>query len=820
MAGQKYNKAYEAYQQAVYRDGRNPTFWCSIGVLYFQINQFRDALDAYSRAIRINPYISEVWFDLGSLYESCNNQITDAIDAYARAAELDPNNPAITQRLQLLRNVQANGGQLPAAPGPQDVHPTAYATSIMPPPPLSGPPPMLQSSSQRPVFNTDSRGPNEISLPPPSQVGSGRATPPNGPFRGGPPPPVVLDETRHPQSQNPLAPMDVDRPPNPRDYPHPREANRVPSGSQALLLQHPPPPQGPPVEEVRGAQPQDPYFNRSQRPASRSTSPAHPARRSPLPNFQSYSSRPPVGPAQPSTGPPPHRSPRTYPPPHDTNRSGDSEMWDRRVPDHREWEQERPSERRGRHPEAQQPGPFYPPRSPVTSTARPHSPPEPSPRSQPHRYWDPKNPGPVSHPRPSSPPISHHEPSSNRRYDPRFDARDYEPDQRNDRPYGGSPEGSRIQARNPLPHVPSSSRGSESPHMPAIDAKGRRRPRDKEMEPLAAQSLPPQPPTPLLQDQSGKGNRDRDKRRHRSSMPRKKEEAGMETPKMYPSDRYKGMPYPSKGPNSPEPVSSNGSSRSVQPSPTSATPRPPSRVVDEDYDEGVADALMDLAGGYRGGAPEPSQNTEGPSHSPTVSVGSRHSDPSPRPPASHRNSVSSTRSHASPPSQTAPLKRALSPGPEESESKRSRMEVLKRRASSPNGRRTPVPSSRPSPIPFRTQPTTSHSPESRQAHDTYPPSPPLPAVLPPHPRPIGAGHGTSSSALPLPPIATLTPPSTVPSPGASGEREDRMQVDEARSVSPPSRSGKLADVVHSSASNPRSPPVKQSPSPSSDKKEP
>ena len=57
MAGQKYNKAYEAYQQAVYRDGRNPTFWCSIGVLYFQINQYRDALDAYSRAIRINPYI-------------------------------------------------------------------------------------------------------------------------------------------------------------------------------------------------------------------------------------------------------------------------------------------------------------------------------------------------------------------------------------------------------------------------------------------------------------------------------------------------------------------------------------------------------------------------------------------------------------------------------------------------------------------------------------------------------------------------------------------------------------------------------------------
>ena len=103
MAGQKYNKAYEAYQQAVYRDGRNPTFWCSIGVLYFQINQYRDALDAYSRAIRINPYISEVWFDLGSLYENCSCQVSDAIHTYARAAERDPTNTAIAQHLSLLK---------------------------------------------------------------------------------------------------------------------------------------------------------------------------------------------------------------------------------------------------------------------------------------------------------------------------------------------------------------------------------------------------------------------------------------------------------------------------------------------------------------------------------------------------------------------------------------------------------------------------------------------------------------------------------------------------------------------------------------------
>lgn len=120
MAQAKYNRAYDAYQQAVYLDGKNPNFWCSIGVLYYQINQFRDALDAYSRAIRLNPHISEVWYDLGTLYESCNNQINDARDAYTRAAELDPTNQTIRARLAYLNGAQTGG----AAPVPQDISTT------------------------------------------------------------------------------------------------------------------------------------------------------------------------------------------------------------------------------------------------------------------------------------------------------------------------------------------------------------------------------------------------------------------------------------------------------------------------------------------------------------------------------------------------------------------------------------------------------------------------------------------------------------------------------------------------------------------------
>ncbi|KAJ7771950.1 TPR-like protein [Mycena maculata] len=867
MAGQKYNKAYEAYQQAVYRDGRNPTFWCSIGVLYFQINQYRDALDAYSRAIRINPYISEVWFDLGSLYESCNNQISDAIDAYARASELDPSNPVISQRLALLKNAQATGGQVPAAPGPQDVHPTAYASAVVPPPGLTGPPLLLQSTSQRPVFRTDSRGPpSEISLPPPSQVGTGRSSP--GPFRGGPPPPVILDESRHPPSHTPLAPMEVDRPPpiHGRDFPPSSSRDppsRGPIGHQSLLLHHPVPQQQIPAEEIRNGHlhHHESYFTR--RPPSASMSPpSHNSRiRSPPPPFPSYPSSSrgqPSGPGQ------PQRSPRTFPA-HEQIRAGEPpEMgWERRPPaaEHgRDWVSREHDARRPRHsgsgseypthaqPSQSQPqAGFYPPRSPGPHRGR--SPPESSPRSAhpahppPSRYWEAKPPSALPpvvqapHARPS-PPAAHAEHS--RRYDPRYDSgrdhRDsYESERSDSRGYAGShagsPEGLRNPARPPVPpHMISTGTRSESPH-PSSSGSDPKRRRTKDAEgPMQVQ----------VQDQPRKERKKRTKR---------KEDGGAETPKPFAGPQA-STSY--KGPSSPGPLSSNGSGssgRSVQPSPTSAAPRMPSRVVDDDYDEpGVADALMGLAS-YR---EMPAPSMEGNSQSPTVSSGSRHSERErdrERPMASHRDSVSSTRSRASPPTS---LKRPLSPSDEGSDNKRSRVDVLNRRESSV-GRRTPIPSTRPSPIPFRTQPA-SHSPETR---DPYPASPPLPAVFPPHPRPVGAA-GLSSvhmiAPIALPPIATLSPTSTAASPGPSSdrdrdhdrdrerersrdrdrdreqrdrerdrdrdrererererERDDKMQVDSNHSASPPPRP--KVESVHM-----RTPP-KHTPSPPNEMKE-
>ncbi|KAL9124266.1 MAG: hypothetical protein Q9217_006390 [Psora testacea] len=285
MSQQKYSKAYEAYQQAVYRDGRNPTFWCSIGVLYYQINQYRDALDAYSRAIRLNPYISEVWYDLGTLYESCNNQTNDALDAYQRAFDLDPSNMYIKARLQLLRNNGQSTG-MPnqgGVPVPQDVHPQQYqAPGVGAPPghqwgPPSGPNQVLHGSApSQPAPTQDwNRRLAEIQQPP-SQ----------------PQPPMPYDRReapRVPLTQRPLSP----RIEHLRQYQEPPRDAPVRRSTPPTLNHGAPIPYSAP-QALPQPQPSAPQPSTSSRLTNSTYGPADPGVR-----FPSNGAQGPAGPAAP-----------------------------------------------------------------------------------------------------------------------------------------------------------------------------------------------------------------------------------------------------------------------------------------------------------------------------------------------------------------------------------------------------------------------------------------------------------------------------------------------------------------------------------------
>jgi general transcriptional corepressor CYC8 len=103
-------------RQAVNADPTNPNVWCSLGVLYYQLQQHQDALDAYTRAIKLDPGLCEVWYNVGTLYNSCS-QTADALDAYRKAADLGAAGDFIHQRIRALAAAAAGGEPPTGRPG-------------------------------------------------------------------------------------------------------------------------------------------------------------------------------------------------------------------------------------------------------------------------------------------------------------------------------------------------------------------------------------------------------------------------------------------------------------------------------------------------------------------------------------------------------------------------------------------------------------------------------------------------------------------------------------------------------------------------------
>ncbi|KAJ2689848.1 glucose repression mediator protein [Coemansia spiralis] len=273
MVQRHYNKAYEAYQQAVYRDGNNANYWCSIGVLYYQINQYRDALDAYSRAIRINPYLSEVWFDLGALYEACNNQVNDAIDAYARAADLDRTNPVIEQRLELLRRILSTGQ-------------TSLAQNNPPPTPID--PPTTTTTTGQPNAPGGPAGESSVSGGVPGSLGA----PPMS--AGNAPPP--MEHGRHPSDSAPQAPASRGAMPPSAGIQHSGQG-APPQYAQQAKAPHPGHahmPAGRP-----GYPPEEHGYGRYEQMAR----PDHPGADGPSPHYPGGGSGPPTSSAYPASAP-------------------------------------------------------------------------------------------------------------------------------------------------------------------------------------------------------------------------------------------------------------------------------------------------------------------------------------------------------------------------------------------------------------------------------------------------------------------------------------------------------------------------------------
>lgn len=70
MRAEALGKACECYKQSTSRKPRRPSYWMSIAIVYYMINQPSASLDSLARAIKLNPFIWQSWYNLAILVSS------------------------------------------------------------------------------------------------------------------------------------------------------------------------------------------------------------------------------------------------------------------------------------------------------------------------------------------------------------------------------------------------------------------------------------------------------------------------------------------------------------------------------------------------------------------------------------------------------------------------------------------------------------------------------------------------------------------------------------------------------------------------------
>ena len=112
-----FDEAYEAYHKAIKLNSTNPLFWCSFGIMCFELSNrscpgtpeqekfTKMTLEAYSTALRLDNRFGEAWYNLGVLYY-VRTQLKDAESCFGKAVNCSPNNSIFEETYLHLRECQ------------------------------------------------------------------------------------------------------------------------------------------------------------------------------------------------------------------------------------------------------------------------------------------------------------------------------------------------------------------------------------------------------------------------------------------------------------------------------------------------------------------------------------------------------------------------------------------------------------------------------------------------------------------------------------------------------------------------------------------
>jgi len=94
----EYKKAYDCLQRAINLDPSNSTYWSSLGILFAELLQLKQAQECFSNALRYNTEAPENYYNMGCLLEIVNEP-DDASILYNKTLEIDSNFQLAKNRL-------------------------------------------------------------------------------------------------------------------------------------------------------------------------------------------------------------------------------------------------------------------------------------------------------------------------------------------------------------------------------------------------------------------------------------------------------------------------------------------------------------------------------------------------------------------------------------------------------------------------------------------------------------------------------------------------------------------------------------------------
>lgn len=88
----RYDDAIMAYRLSLSINPENAIAWYNLGVNYAILKRYDDEIEAYRQSLRINPENADAWYSLGVVYQKLKDlkRNDDAIEAYRQALRINP----------------------------------------------------------------------------------------------------------------------------------------------------------------------------------------------------------------------------------------------------------------------------------------------------------------------------------------------------------------------------------------------------------------------------------------------------------------------------------------------------------------------------------------------------------------------------------------------------------------------------------------------------------------------------------------------------------------------------------------------------------